>query len=445
MHEKKRLLITALPTRLMSPHKNLPQDNMTVALSYLVHEVAQTQLHYYSMARFAISRTRPAIARHRRSYVTRSKKTVTTSMGGIFEPFLDNKIDRTHKEEEKPLNPRELLSKVNINGNSKEDIGCKRNMQKEIAAILLDNIKHDKTDDDKILKSYRTEFELVANKDIAELTAFGNILLRSSKFGAPLAFELYKLAMRKGDDRGAFSYANMVYRGYRGTPKNEEKGIQIMSQLAQKGHPYAQMNLAAIIMRTQPDRVEAAIKLYELAGRAGLDQAYTELGRMFRLGYGVHQDHSKAIDYFQKGAQMGNPQCHFMLGVYWSSGLIANTKEPDQKKAFKHFQKAAMKGMAEAQYNVGLRYLKGHGVEQNSFNAVEFFRMAALQGFQLAQVNLAGMYAEGRGVKPDLEESKTWLAKAAAIGGPIGKDAQKRIEEIDRIQGKKDDSKCTIM
>ncbi|MBM6388175.1 MAG: sel1 repeat family protein [Paenibacillus sp.] len=250
--------------------------------------------------------------------------------------------------------------------------------------------------------------------------------------------------MENGDDRGAFSYANMVYRGYGGIPKNEEEGIKVMSQLAQKGHPYAQMNLAAIIMRTQPDQVASAVKLYELAGQAGLNKAYSELGRMYRLGYGVHQDHKKAIDYFKKGAQTGNPQCNFMLGVYCSSGLGNDERKPEQEKAFKHFQKAAVKGLAEAQYNVGLRFLKGHGVEANSFNAVEFFRMAALQGFQLAQVNLAGMYSEGRGVKSDLDEARGWLQKAAAGGGSIGKDAQKRLDELDEIQGKKKD-KCTIM
>lgn len=305
-----------------------------------------------------------------------------------------------------------------------------------------------------------------------ELTAFGNILLRSSKCkfvsvslslpkltesltniqnstdGAPLALELYRLGMEKGDDRGAFSYANMIYRGYRGTPKNEQEGIRIMSLLAQKGHPYAQQNLAAIIMRTQPDQVSSAIKLYELAGQAGLDSAYSELGRMYRLGYGVHQDHKKAIEYFKKGASTGNAKCNFMLGVYCSSGLGNEEKEPDQKKAFKHFQKAAVKGMAEAQYNVGLRFLKGHGVEANAFNAAEFFRMAALQGFQLAQVNLAGMYSEGRGVKADLDEARNWLQKAAKVGGSIGKDAQKRIDQLDEIQGgkkKSGDSKCVVM
>ncbi|KAG0175109.1 hypothetical protein DFQ30_000592 [Apophysomyces sp. BC1015] len=262
--------------------------------------------------------------------------------------------------------------------------------------------------------------------------------------GHPVALELYKCAMDNGDDRGTFSYANMVYRGkwYGGTPKNEDLGIKIMSQLAQKGHPHAQMNLAAILIRTQPDRVSASIKLYELAGKSGLDSAYTELGRMYRLGYGVHQDHAKAIAYFRQGAQKGNPQCNFMLGVYYSSGLGADDKQPDQKSAFKHFQKAALKGLPEAQYNVGLRFLNGHGVEQNSFNAAEFLRMSAEHGFQLAQANLAGMYTEGRGVKKDLNQARQWLEKAAAAGGPIGKDAQKRLDELNNRQG---DSKCTIM
>jgi TPR repeat protein len=71
--------------------------------------------------------------------------------------------------------------------------------------------------------------------------------------------------------------------------------------------------------------------------------------------------------------------------------------------------------------------------------------MAASQGFPLAQVNLAGMYSEGRGVKKDLGEARLWLEKAAASGGGIGKDAQKRIDQLDALAGKRGGSRCTIM
>ncbi|KAI8343804.1 hypothetical protein EDC96DRAFT_522115 [Choanephora cucurbitarum] len=404
-----------------------------------------TKQTVYCLSRLVTSRSRHAVRFPKRYYASRPKK-IETSMGGIFEPFLQDSLDKKSSYEE-PISPKDLLANVTVKELLPDDELLKLSIehkqttltidtQKELATVALNAIKHDQHDPKKMLA--------LVNGNAAELTAFGNILLRTSKYGAPLALELYRNAMEQGDDRGAFSYANMVYRGYGGTLKNEEEGIKIMSQLAQKGHPYAQMNLASILMRTSPDRVQAAIQLYELAGKAGLDNAYTELGRMYRLGYGVHQNHHKAIDYFEKGAQKGNPQCHFMLGVYSSSGLANDQREPDQKKAFKHFQKAAVKGMPEAQYNVGLRFLKGHGVEANSFNAAEFFRMAALQGFQLAQINLAGMYSEGRGVKADLEEARKWLDKAAALGGSIGKDAQKRIQQLDEIEGK-DKSKCNIM
>ncbi|KAL0090475.1 hypothetical protein J3Q64DRAFT_1730004 [Phycomyces blakesleeanus] len=369
------------------------------------------------------------------------------SASDIFEPFLDSINNKTEPEPVQTL--AEMLARVAVKDLFPSDeqletfikkkyIGIPIENQKKIVSIILENLKADKELTDEQSK----EIIALAEKP-SELAALGNIILRSSKFGAPIGLALYKCSMTQGDDRGAFSYANMLYRGYNGTPKDEMKAIEIMSKLAQKGHPYAQMNLAAILMRTQPDKVESAIKLYSLAAKGGLDSAYMELGRMYRLGYGVHQDHNTAIDYFKKGAQAGNPQCNFMLGVYYSSGLGVESKEPDQAKAFKCFQKAALKGLPEAQYNVGLRFLKGHGVESNPFNAAEFFRMAAMQGFQLAQINLAGMYIEGCGVKKDLDEARALLEKAIVKGGAIGKDAQKRLDELDNV--KKDSSKCTVM
>ncbi|CAO3594527.1 unnamed protein product [Absidia cylindrospora] len=371
-------------------------------------------------------------------------------MGGIFEPFLQP----GKKEDTIAFTPDVILSELVLKDilppNEQLELMKKHKQfklslpeQKQLVQQVLDSLQNSQPLNSQQLLKH-------VGGDKSELTATGNMLLRSSKVGALVSLELYRHAMDIGDDQGTFSYANMLYRGYQGTIKNEEKGVELMSILARKGHPYAQMNLAAIIMRTQPDKVKQAIQLYELAARSGISSAYTELGRMYRLGYGVHQDHNKAMEYFRKGTAVdsgGNPQCHFMLGVYYSSGLGTTSKEPDQTKAFKHFQKAAIKGLPEAQYNVGLRFLKGHGVEQNMFNAAEFFTMAATQGFQLAQANLASMYVEGRGVKKDTEQATQWFMKAAGGGGPIGKEAQQQLDLLTNGGGGKagGNSKCTIM
>jgi hypothetical protein len=76
-------------------------------------------------------------------------------------------------------------------------------------------------------------FIIVSGSKAADLTALGNVILRSSNgkyrqehtsdygydpdhtlAGAALvALSLYECAMNAGDDSGAFSYANMLYRG----------------------------------------------------------------------------------------------------------------------------------------------------------------------------------------------------------------------------------------
>ncbi|KAI8142681.1 hypothetical protein BJV82DRAFT_613873 [Fennellomyces sp. T-0311] len=364
------------------------------------------------------------------------------SIGGIFEPFLDSTVNK--QSEAKTDEYEKLPAKIGVQDILPQDselqmlidnkqVGLSIEQQKLLVEEILQHVKNDNAVDSGTL------LRLSENK-ASELAALGNIVIRTSPYGAPVALELYRAAMDGGDDRGRFSFASMVHRGYRGVPKNEELGIKLLSELARKGLPYAQMNLASIIMRTQPDQVASAIKLYELAAKGGVDKAYVELGRMYRIGYGVHQDHKKAMDYFQRGAQQGSARCMFMLGVYYSTNQVVTE---DQKKAFKHFQKAAMRGLPEAQYNVGLRFLKGHGVETNAFNAAEFFKMAAGQGFQLAQANLATMYLEGHGVKKDLSQARHWYQAAADKGGNIGKEAQKALDTLDGKSA--DHSRCSIM
>lgn len=69
--------------------------------------------------------------------------------------------------------------------------------------------------------------------------------------------------------------------------------------------------------------------------------------------------------------------------------------------------------------------------------------MAAMQGFQLAQSNLAAMYVQGHGVKKDIEEARRWYQEAAKRGGPIGKDAEKKLIELGGQ--KQEGKKCIIM
>ncbi len=56
----------------------------------------------------------------------------------------------------------------------------------------------------------------------------------------------------------------------------------------------------------------------------------------------------------------------------------------DKQKAVELWQKAAELGNDKAQYNLGACYNDGDGVEQNKEEAVKWFRKAADQGYEKA-------------------------------------------------------------
>ena len=71
-------------------------------------------------------------------------------------------------------------------------------------------------------------------------------------------------------------------------------------------------------------------------------------------------------------------------------------------------------GDADAQFNLGVWYNFGHGVPQDSAQAVAWIRKAADQGLVGAQFNLGNAYRDGQGVPQDYVEAHKWFNLAAS-------------------------------
>lgn len=81
----------------------------------------------------------------------------------------------------------------------------------------------------------------------------------------------------------------------------------------------------------------------------------------------------------------------------------------------------------KAAYDLGLRLLRGDGVERNSYQGIEWLRQAGDQGSSAAQLALGNMYLTGyEEMGPDPAEAYAWLSRAAAAGN---KEAQKLLPE----------------
>ena len=80
--------------------------------------------------------------------------------------------------------------------------------------------------------------------------------------------------------------------------------------------------------------------------------------------------------------------------------------------AVRLFRPLADTGLAAAQCNLGIAYLRGHGVRRAYGSAATWFRKAAEQDHAQAQAMLGAMYYEGRGVPRSCFQAVKWLRKA---------------------------------
>ncbi|ACB65775.1 MULTISPECIES: tetratricopeptide repeat protein [Burkholderia] len=98
--------------------------------------------------------------------------------------------------------------------------------------------------------------------------------------------------------------------------------------------------------------------------------------------------------------------------------------------------KQAAKAQPKAAYDLGLRYFRGDGVRQDSYQALKWMRDAAERGDLRAQKALGGFYLFGlEEMGSDPREAEKWLSIAAGRGDK----ESKRLLELARKAKKEDE------
>ncbi len=80
---------------------------------------------------------------------------------------------------------------------------------------------------------------------------------------------------------------------------------------------------------------------------------------------------------------------------------------------------AAEAGDAVAQNDLGVRYIRGDGVERDPARGMAYYQLAAEQGLHFAQSNLAWGYWDGVGVENDDATAVHWATLAAEQGNEV--------------------------
>lgn len=157
----------------------------------------------------------------------------------------------------------------------------------------------------------------------------------------------------------------------------------------------------------------APILMYRRGAEAGDPQGMYKLGVCYDSGEGgLTEDDAKAVELYQKAAEAGNARAMYNLAqayVYHQGGL---TK--DESKAVEWYKKAAEAGNATAMYELGSYYFSGQvGLTKDDVQAVAWYKKAAEAGNANAMLELAFCYAYGRGgLTKDEAKAREWCKKA---------------------------------
>ena len=143
-----------------------------------------------------------------------------------------------------------------------------------------------------------------------------------------------------------------------------------------------------------------------------------EAGKNLLYGRGVEKNPEKALEYFQKAAELGHIEAPGAIGYFYSAGLVV---EKDDSKAAEWFQNGSEKGSALAKFNLGRLYIDGKGGLSGADNGVDLMEAAAAMGLSEAHTALAEIYFLGffnDQHLPDYAKAVPHVKAAATNGEP---------------------------
>lgn len=218
------------------------------------------------------------------------------------------------------------------------------------------------------------------------------------------AFKFFKIAAAESDKELApkfwCEYAICLLRGH-GTAKNVKEGEQFMRKAAEQGNTDAQLQMAYLC--EGKDNGEWLRWMSKSAEGGNADAAFA-VGEK----YSNDPNPAFAIKYLRQAARHG----HYMAGV-----LLQELEGKEQRVKLAVLEKAAQRGDAKAQYRIGMMYLKGDGVDENSRVGVDWLESAAKLGDKNAAAELGWCYLKGIGVpRANGTRAFEWFSMAVGEG-----------------------------
>ena len=110
-------------------------------------------------------------------------------------------------------------------------------------------------------------------------------------------------------------------------PNQEAEGVRLMEAAANAGNKNASDYLG--IYYNRKEDYKKALKYFNAAGNDHVPYAYTMIGGMYESGNGVKKDRTKAREYYQKAAMLGDSSGAQKYGAALKKGWFGKVDMPD--------------------------------------------------------------------------------------------------------------------
>jgi TPR repeat protein len=243
---------------------------------------------------------------------------------------------------------------------------------------------------------------------------------------------VWKAAHELKDWNASYAYALCQHRGLGLIPKDEKQGLLLLIELVNKGHPYAQFELAGLMkygLGGAKVNLKKAFGLYHTAAHNGIKPARRAVGDAYLNGEGVDRDFSLAAEWYKLGGDDGDLVANYNLSLLYFDGRGV---EKDVLKAIEYAEKAADAGVMPARHFLGDVYRTGvDGTIPVDYSmAFKHFKIAADNHFAPSAFNVGIMYREGMGVSQNTLLARTYFQ----IGGENADYAEEANDLIQRLE-----------
>ncbi|XP_027125942.1 ERAD-associated E3 ubiquitin-protein ligase component HRD3A isoform X1 [Coffea arabica] len=242
------------------------------------------------------------------------------------------------------------------------------------------------------------------------------------------AFLHHYFAAEGGNMQSKMALAYTYYR-----QDMHEKAVQLYAELAEiavnsfliskdspvielvRIHSGAEENKEAL--RKSRGEEDEDFQILEYQAQKGNAGAMYKIGIFYYFGLrGVRRDHAKALAWFLKAVEKGEPRSMELLGEIYARGAGV---ERNYTKALEWLTLASKQQLYSAYNGMGYLYVKGYGVEKKNYTkAKEYFEKAAENEEAGGFYNLGVVYLKGIGVKRDLRQACNYFIPAANAGQP---------------------------